>query len=155
MYEAASYPFSPVDRASAIASIATGTTPHYNNIVSSQWLDRTTLRPVFCTDDATNQVSPAKMATSTTGDELKVASRGRAMVYSVAIDKDAAVMAGGHAADGAFWISEKNGRWTTSSYYASASQTLVKAFNNANSYNADNDAVAKLAPRTWALARTT
>jgi len=40
VYEAASYPFAPVDRASAIASIATGTTPHYNNIVSTQWLDR-------------------------------------------------------------------------------------------------------------------
>ena len=53
VYEAASYPFAPVDRASAIASIATGTTPHYNNIVATQWLDRTTLRPVFCTDDNT------------------------------------------------------------------------------------------------------
>ena len=145
VYEAASYPFAPVDRASAIASIATGTTPHYNNIVSGQWLDRTTLRPVFCTDDASYKASPSKMATSTTGDELKVASRGRALVYSVAIDKDAAIMAGGHAADGAFWISEKDGRWTTSAYYTNASQTLVRSFNNTNSYHADNEAVAKLA----------
>lgn len=145
VYEAASYPFSPVDRASAVASIATGTTPHYNNIVGSQWLDRSTLRPVFCTDDNTHKASPTKMATSTTGDELKVATRGRALVYSLAIDKDAAVIAGGHAADGAFWISEKDGRWTTSSYYTNSSQTLVKSFNNTNAYHADNDAVAKFA----------
>ena len=51
VYEAASYPFAPVDRASAIASIATGTTPHYNNIVATQWVDRNTLRPVLSTDD--------------------------------------------------------------------------------------------------------
>ncbi|MCI6765595.1 MAG: alkaline phosphatase family protein [Prevotella sp.] len=144
VYEAASYPFSPVDRASAVASIATGTTPHYNNIVSSQWLDRSTLRPVFCTDDATYTESPAKMATSTTSDELKVATRGRALVYSVAIDKDAAVMAGGHAADGAFWINEKDGRWSTSSYYPNTSQSLLKTFNSA-SYKSGNDGVAQLA----------
>ena len=117
VYESASYPFSPVDRASAIASIATGTTPHYNNIVSSQWLDRNTLRPIFCTDDGNGGDSPKMMATSTIGDELKVATRGNALVYSVAADKDAAILAGGHAADGAFWISEKSGRWSTCTYY--------------------------------------
>ena len=93
VYEAASYPFSPVDRASAIASIATGTTPQYNNIVGTQWLDRTTLRPVQCTDDGNGGTSPGKLATSTTGDELKVATRGKALVYSIAVDKDAAIMA--------------------------------------------------------------
>ena len=35
VYEAASYAFTPLDRASAIASIHTGTTPYYNNIVGS------------------------------------------------------------------------------------------------------------------------
>ena len=145
VYESASYSFSPVDRASAIASIATGTSPHYHNIVGSQWLDRNTLRPVFCTDDGQGSDSPQKMATSTVGDELKVATRGAALVYSVAVDKDAAIMAGGHAADGAFWINAKSGRWSTSNYYPSASHSLLRSYNNANAYNADNDAVEKLA----------
>ena len=47
----ASYPFSPIDCASAIASVATGTTPYYNSMVGNQWLDRETLRPVYCIDD--------------------------------------------------------------------------------------------------------
>ena len=51
VYQAASYPFTPVDRASAIASIATGTTPYYHGIIGTRWLDRNTLRPVFCVDD--------------------------------------------------------------------------------------------------------
>lgn len=144
VYEAARYTFSPVDRASAIASINTGTTPQYNNIVGTQWLDRATLRPVYCTDDEKYGDSPQKLSTSTIGDELKVATRGTALVYSVALDKDAAILSGGHAADGAIWINEKNGRWTTSTYYSDASQNLIKAYNSTNKYSTDNDAVADL-----------
>ena len=142
VYEAARYTFSPVDRASAIASINTGSTPQYNNIVGTQWLDRATLRPVYCTDDDKYGDSPQKLSTSTIGDELKVATRGTALVYSIALDKDAAILAGGHAADGAIWINGKNGRWTTSTYYSEASQNLIKAYNSTIKYAADNDAVA-------------
>lgn len=146
VYEAASYPFMPVDRASAIASIATGTTPHYNNIVGTQWLDRNTLRPVFCTDDATYGTSPQKIATSTVGDELKISTKGAALVYSVAQEKDAAVLSAGHAADGAFWLNDKVGQWTTSTYYSKGAQALVRTYNNASAKrtNGDNDDIADL-----------
>ena len=146
VYEAASYPFSPVDRASAIASIATGTTPHYNNIVATQWLDRNTLRPVMCTDDNTYGTSPQKIATSTVGDELKISTKGAAIVYSVAQEKDAAVLSAGHAADGAFWVNDKLGQWTTSNYYSKGAQALVRTYNNATQRRTtgDNDAVADL-----------
>lgn len=146
VYEAASYPFSPVDRASAIASIATGTTPHYNNIVATQWLDRSTLRPVTCTDDNTYGVSPQKIATSTVGDELKISTKGAAIVYSIAQEKDAAVLSAGHAADGAFWVNDKTGLWTTSNYYTKGAQALVRTYNNSTQRRTtgDNDAVADL-----------
>ena len=71
VYEAASYDFLPIDRASAVASISSGTTPYYNNIVSSQWLDRATLRPVYCVADSKVGTSPRLLSTSTIGDELK------------------------------------------------------------------------------------
>ena len=45
----ANYPFSPIDRASASASVVTGVTPYYHSIVSQKWLDRESLRPVYCT----------------------------------------------------------------------------------------------------------
>lgn len=144
VYEAAQYPFSPVDRASAIASIATGTTPHYNNIVGTKWLDRSTLRPVLCVDDSQYGVSPQKMATSTIGDELKVATNGAAIVCGVALEKDAAVLSAGHAADGAYWISDRNKRWTTSTYYPEIGQRMIRAYNSANTYGAGNDAVYDL-----------
>ena len=47
VYEIASYPSNPIDRASAIATLATGATPFYHGIVAEQWLDRQTLRPVY------------------------------------------------------------------------------------------------------------
>lgn len=147
VYEAASYPFSPVDRASAIASIATGTTPHYNNIVATQWVDRNTLRPVLSTDDEEYGTSPQKMATSTISDELKISTNGAAIVYSVAQERDAAVLSAGHAADGAFWLNDKNGTWTTSPYYPKGAQNLVKSYNHTSQKRGNqnaNDAVADL-----------
>jgi len=145
VYEAASYPFAPVDRASAIATIASGTTPHYNNIVGTQWLDRNTLRPVFCTDDEVYGTSPQKLATSTVGDELKMATRGVAKVYGVAAEKDAAVLAAGHAADGAFWLDERMGRWTTSTYYPATAQKLIDVVNSMGKYAVNNNVVADMA----------
>mgnify|MGYP002622755241 CR=1 FL=1 len=120
----ASFPFAPVDRASAIAAIATGTTPYYNSIVGQKWLNRETLRPVGCVDDPKftgmlthETASPAGLATSTLGDELKVATGGKALVYSIAPFRDAAVLAAGHAADAALWLDEVYGEWCSSIYY--------------------------------------
>ena len=124
IYTNASYSFSEIDRASAIANIVTGTTPYYNSIVGARWLDRETLRPVYCVDDGkylgvltNDKSSPQKLSTSTIGDELKIASQGKAMVYAVAPMREAAVLTAGHAADAAIWIDDNTGRWTTSSYY--------------------------------------
>ena len=117
-YEAASYPYEPVDRASAIATITTGTTPYYHGILGTRWLDRSTLRPFFCVDDPQHYASPHKLTTSTIGDELKVSTHGAAIIWSVAANKECAILAAGHAADGALWIDESQNRWRTSTYYS-------------------------------------
>lgn len=145
VYEAASYPFSPVDRASAMATIVTGACPQYNNIVGAEWLDRSTLRPVSCTDDGAGGISPQRIATSTIGDELKVATSGIALVHSVAADKETAVLAAGHAGDGAYWLNEGAARWTTSGYYGTTAQSMVRAYNSAKKALTGNDAVVDFA----------
>lgn len=136
VYQNASYPFSPIDRASAIASIATGVTPYYNSIVGQRWLNRETLRPQHCVDDpkhpgllTTQTASPVQMGTSAIGDELKVATAGKALVFSIAPERDAAVLAGGHAADGAFWIDDQQGEWCSSKYYFEQMPSWARAFN--------------------------
>ena len=80
VFSNASYPFSPIDRASAIATVVTGVTPSYHSIVSGQWLDRESLRPVDCTGD---KQTPDMLLASTITDELKVATEGNAKIYSV------------------------------------------------------------------------
>ena len=113
VFASASYDFTPVDRASAIATIATGTTPYYHGIVGTEWLDRQTLRPVRCTGQNN---TPINILTSTLGDEMKLASSGTAQIYAFAPTADAAILSAGHAADGAAWTNLN--RWNNIDYYA-------------------------------------
>jgi len=124
IYTNASYPFTPISRAAAITSIATGTTPYYNSIVGEKWLNKETLRPVYCVDDnnylglnTNDKSSPLNIKTSAIADEMKIASDGKSIIYSVAPFRDAAILAGGHAADGALWIDDNNGDWSSSTFY--------------------------------------
>lgn len=134
VYGSASYPFAPVDRASAIAALASGTAPYYNSIVGQRWLNRKTLRPVLCIDDdrypglqTTAMVSPEALCTSTLGDELKVATDGKAKVWAIASNSDAAVLSAGHAADGALWRDDsRGGEWCSSQYYMKSMPTWVR-----------------------------
>lgn len=123
-YTQAEYPFSNPDRASASACLYSGTAPYNNGIVGAMWMNRSTLRPVYCVDDdayrgnlTTEASSPKHLGVSTIVDELKVTTEGRALVYSVAPSRDAAVLAAGHTADGAFWLNDLTGQWCSSSYY--------------------------------------
>ena len=116
------YNFTPVDRASAIASLHTGTVPYYNGITAEEWLDKQTLRPQNCVRDQKIGYSPQFLGTSTLSDELKMATNGIAKVFSFAPTADAAILSAGHAADGAAWVS--NGKWATTTYYRPLNQWL-------------------------------
>lgn len=131
VYTHAEYPFAAPDRASAVACLMSGTVPYENGIVGSRWLDRASLQPVFCVDDAryaghntTEKTSPQHLAVSTITDELKVSTEGKALVYALAPNRDAAVFSAGHAADGCFWLSDQTGQWCTSSYYGAVPSWL-------------------------------
>lgn len=153
-YRNAHYSFMPSDKTAALASIVTGSTPYYNGIVGAQWLDRTTLIPTSCVDDSryydfgTNtKSSPSQIASSTIGDELKVASKGEAIVYGIAHDRDAAIISAGHSADGAFWIDNNSKQWCTSSYYSKKAPKWLNAYNNIlkRQYNYDNCHITDMA----------
>lgn len=102
VFENASYPFIDPDRASAITTVVTGTTPFYHSITGQQWLDRSSLRPVNCTDD--------QLAVTTIGDELKMATDGAAKFFAFAPTQDLAFLSASHVSDGTEWIipSKKN-----------------------------------------------
>ena len=136
VYTQVSYPFVPIDRASAVASLMTGTSPYYNGIIGNRWLDKKTLRLISCVDDpaypgiyTTESLSPHNILTSTITDELKVATQGKALVYAISNEQDAAILSAGHAADGAFWKDSYNGAWCTSTYYMKKAPEWLDNYN--------------------------
>ena len=131
VYENAAYPFVSPDKASAISTIISGTTPSYHSIIGEQWLDRNSLRPINCTEDPSHPgvPSPSQLAVSTLGDEMKVSSQGTAKIFAIAPFEDMAILAAGHAADGAVWLNEKNGQWTSSQYHSSNMPQWILSFN--------------------------
>ena len=116
------YNFTPVDRASAIASLYTGTVPYYHGITAYEWLDKETLRPQNCVRDQKIGYSPQFLGTSTLSDELKMATNGVAKVFAFAPTPDAAILSAGHAADCAAWIDK--GKWHTTTYYRPQNQWI-------------------------------
>lgn len=116
VYTQAEYPMARTDRASAVATVATGTVPADHGIVGGQWMDRATLRPVHCCQSEAG-IAPTRLSVSTIGDELKIATEGKAHVIAIAPWSEAAVLAAGHAADAAVWIDAQRGVWTSSAYY--------------------------------------
>lgn len=140
VYSNVQYASSGVDRASAVASIVTGTVPYNHGIIGEDWMNRATLQTIHCVDDqewkdnggATTCSSPKYLNVSTIGDELKVATAGKGLVYSIAPTRESAVLAAGHAADWAMWIDSESGQWAGSTYYGST-PSWVSFLNGSNS----------------------
>lgn len=124
------------DRASAVASVYSGTVPYYHGIVGARYLDRKSLRVVSAVDDAahagintSDATSPAGLMVTTLADELKMATRGQAYVLSVAPERDMAVLAGGHAPNAVMWLDEGQAMWASSTYYNGV-PAWVRPFNH-------------------------
>ncbi len=124
VYSNVQYASANQDRASSVASIYTGTVPYNHGIVGETWLDRHSMRPTYCVDDfkcrgegTLDYSSPKNLLVSTIGDELKMATDGKGLVYSVAPYREVAVLAAGHAADWAMWLDDDTGKWCGTSYY--------------------------------------
>lgn len=127
VYSNVQYQHVPIDRASAIASIVTGTIPYNHGIIAEEWMNRAELHTNYCVDDrnykgveTSDSSSPQNLLVSTIGDELKAATKGKSLVYSVAPFREAAILAAGHAADWAMWIDNQTGRWAGTTYYGQA-----------------------------------
>lgn len=125
MFGNVEYSTTNVDRASSVSSLYTGTVPYNHGIIGEMWMDRNIMRPKYCVDDfsyagdgTSNRTSPRNLLVSTIGDELKVATDGKAMVYSIAPYREVAVLSAGHSADWATWIDDLNGKWVGTEYYS-------------------------------------
>lgn len=73
--------------------------------------------------------SPLNLRATTLGDELRLATHGRARVYGVSLKDRAAILPVGQSANGAFWIDPPSGQFTTSTYYMEHLPGWARAFN--------------------------
>lgn len=122
----AAFDFDGADRASAIASLQTGSSPFQNGIVGERWLERKTLNAASAVDDSNHEgvntierSSPRKLMATNIADMMKLQSNGKSKICSIAIERDAAILAAGHEGDMAIWLSKNDGQWCTSDYYGS------------------------------------
>lgn len=135
----ATFDYDDMDRASAVASIYTGASPFQHGIVASRWMNPKTLRPSSPVDDGnykginTIEVSsPGRLMATNLADEIKLGYASRSKVCSIAIERDAAILAGGHDPDVVLWMNETDARWSSSDYYGELPD-WVNSRNDSNS----------------------
>jgi arylsulfatase A-like enzyme len=111
------------------AILGSGAQPYLSGIVGNSWFDRASGKSMYCVADAKSQVvgagseskatpmSPANLLVTTVGDELEMATGGRARTVSLSFKDRAAILMAGHRADAVIWFDQGTGRWISSSYY--------------------------------------
>lgn len=134
------YDYANTRTAPGHATLFTGAYTTGHGIVGNEWLDPVKKAMVTSVeDDSTTLVgvngnepgaSPHNLMADTLGDELKLATQGKARVFAISLKDRAAVLPGGFAADGAYWIEPQRGEWITSSYYRKDLPQWVLDFNS-------------------------
>src|SRR6202162_734571 len=122
------------------ATLFTGAYSNGHGIVANEWWDQKKKATVTSVeDDATKLVgiagdetgaSPHNLLADTLGDELKLATQGKARVFGISLKDRAAVLPAGYAGDAAYWIDQKTGQWITSTYYRSELPKWASDFND-------------------------
>ncbi|MFC5864725.1 alkaline phosphatase family protein [Acidicapsa dinghuensis] len=140
------YNYANTKTAPGHATIGTGAYTDGHGINSNEWWDaRTYDRPVSSVEDERYKLvdlptgtsdspgaSPRNLLASTLGDELRLATEGRSQVWGVSLKDRAAILPPGHAANGAFWLDDGSGHFTTSTYYMEHLPAWATAFNSSD-----------------------
>jgi predicted AlkP superfamily pyrophosphatase or phosphodiesterase len=135
------------------ATIGTGAYSDGHGIDSNEWWDasRSFDAPVDVVEDERYQLvdvpkssiptdpvkaahsligaSPVNLRASTFGDELRLATQGKARVYGISMKDRAAILPSGQSANGAFWVDANSGAFVTSTYYMEHLPQWATAFN--------------------------
>jgi len=128
--------------ASGHAVLVTGATTAGHGMVANDWFDRAEGRSVYCVSDPKFPVlggagragagySPAKLLSSTVGDEIVSRYAPRARAFALAGKDRSAIIPGGRRGK-AFWYSEVIGGFTSSSYYYDVLPDWVQAWNRSS-----------------------
>ena len=121
------------------ATLFTGVYPATHGIIGDSWYDRLKEKEINCiaddyfitvgSDSKEGERSAAKLLSPTIGDLIKINTRNKSKVFSVAMNDVSAVLSAGHAANGAYWFDAQNGNMISSSYYIDIFPEWVRQFN--------------------------
>jgi predicted AlkP superfamily pyrophosphatase or phosphodiesterase len=146
------YDYANTRTAPGHATLFTGSYTSGHGIVANEWWDPQKKRRVTSVeDDSTTLVgverskpapaelgrgtpgaSPHNLLSDTLGDELKLATGGKARVFAISLKDRAAVLPAGFSGDAAYWIDPKSGDWITSTYYRPDLPEWVRNFDGAH-----------------------
>ena len=142
------YDYANTRTAPGHATLFTGAYTNGHGIAANEWWDPKKKRIVTSVEDDNTKLvgistdadasgtkagaSPHNLLADTLGDELKLATQGKARVFSISLKDRAAVLPGGFSADAAYWIDPKSGTWITSTYYRSDLPKWAQDFNSSN-----------------------
>src|SRR5438270_5242038 len=122
------------------ATLLSGAYSDGHGIMANEWWDPRKKRVVTSVqDDGTKLVgvsssapgsSPHNLLADTLGDELKLATQGKARVFGIALKDRAAIFSVGFSGDRSYWTDSKTGVWITSTYYRSDLPKWVQDFND-------------------------
>jgi predicted AlkP superfamily pyrophosphatase or phosphodiesterase len=133
------YDYANTRTAPGHATLFTGSYTSEHGIVANEWWDPQKKKRVTSVEDDTTKLvgvnrdgpgaSPHNLLSDTLGDELKLATGGKARVFAISLKDRAAVLPAGFAGDAAYWIDPQSGDWITSTYYRPNLPEWVRNFN--------------------------
>src|SRR5208283_4315044 len=147
------YDYANTRTAPGHATLLTGSYTSGHGIVANEWWDPQKKKRVTSVEDEKTKLvgiehdarpaqaelgrgtlgaSPINLTSDTLGDELKLATGGKARVFAISLKDRAAVLPAGFSGDAAYWIDPKNGDWITSTYYRPDLPAWVRNFNESH-----------------------
>lgn len=122
----ANYEHAPTVTAVGHATMLTGASPVLSGIVANEWYDRGTGKLTTSVQDEKSELvggdgvgsTPKRLLVSTVADEIKMAGRGESKTIGLSLKDRSAILMPGRMADAAYWFTEENGSWVTSTWYA-------------------------------------
>jgi arylsulfatase A-like enzyme len=134
------YDYANTRTAPGHATLFTGTYSNGHGIISNEWWDPKKKKQVTSVEDDNTKLvgissqepgaSPHNLRANTIGDELKLATQGKARVFGISLKDRAAILPAGFSGDGAYWIDKNTGAWITSTYYRNELPAWAKSFND-------------------------
>lgn len=135
----AAYLHTPTYTACGHATFMSGASPSMNGIVGNEWFDRSTNQRIFSVTDSSVKLvggkpdaagmSPARLVGDTLGDELRIATAGKAKVIGLSYKDRSAILPAGKRPNGAYWFDPNTGNFVTSTYYSQSLPAWTQKFN--------------------------